>query len=220
MRGLFIVAICAMCFGLLVSAKANNEFQGVQMIFSTDIGGGLNTGVGLIRRGRTASDLLRRVLTMQHNNASHPLIRHYDHQGAIALLYDTEPAMRRRIALLDATLLNPFPTPNCESCSTSKGVLCWNLGANLDRKSTSMEVPCRSCHGYWMRGAWLVHFAGPNKYTACPQTWGSYMEPRKKGAIGKSDGRRWPSSQPAKKSLLYRLLSKRLSLLTGVWARH
>ena len=111
----------------------------VEMIFSTDIGGGLNTGVGLIRRGRTASDLLRRVLTMQHNNASHPLIRQYDHQGAIALLYDTEPAVRRQIALLDATLLNPFPTPNCESCSTSKGVLCWNLGANLDRKPPGLS---------------------------------------------------------------------------------
>ena len=55
------------------------------MIFSYDITGTLNTGVGLIRRSQLAAALMEEVL-MQVRNRSHPLIRAFDHQGALMLM--------------------------------------------------------------------------------------------------------------------------------------
>ena len=134
-----------------------------ELIFSYDITGTLNTGVGLIRRSQLAAALMEEVL-MQVRNRSHPLIRAFDHQGALMLMHK-QPQVRQYISLLDPSLLNPSPAPHCTSCRLhDASAPCHNIHLNFDPSAPAGgKVPCRNCTGYWQPGAWLIHFAGPNK---------------------------------------------------------
>lgn len=141
-----------------------------ELIFSYDITGTLNTGVGLIRRSQLAAALMEKVLLMQLRNSLHPLIRTFDHQGALMLMHE-KPEVRQYISLLDPSLLNPFPPPHCTSCRLhDASAPCHNFHLNFDPSApVGGKVPCRSCTGYWQPGAWLIHFAGPNK--RCLRLW-------------------------------------------------
>eukprot|EP00966_Prymnesium_polylepis_P096913 2245428-Prymnesium_polylepis.1 len=139
-------------------------------MFSRDILDSFNTGVGLVGADPQAAALLERVLLMMRANSSHPRIRQFDHQGALELLFE-EQEVGRYIALLDATLFNPFPTSSCQSCELeSSNVRCWNAAHSWRMGVQEGIVPCRDCFDYWRHGAWLVHFAGPNKGT-CLERW-------------------------------------------------
>jgi len=69
----------------VVQAELQQAAKGLpspELIFSRDITGRLNSGVGLIRRSDVASHLMARAIRMQDENRSHGLIQAFDHQAS------------------------------------------------------------------------------------------------------------------------------------------